>query len=69
MAELRECPFCGGKPYAGTSTIGSMIGCSKCGARIEYFRPDKKYKTIATARRWTYPTVEMRWNRRAGDGK
>jgi hypothetical protein len=36
---------------------------------MEYLRMDGSYKSIAVAKRWTYPTVEMKWNRRAGDGK
>ncbi len=68
MAELKPCPFCGGRPIVGTTTRGSSILCSRCGVRMEYLRMDGQYSSIATAKRWTYPTVEMKWNRRAGDG-
>ena len=59
MAELKPCPFCGGKPYIGRCFGSSQrnrysVKC-RCGVLTQFF--DRRYKAIEA------------WNRRAEDGK
>jgi Lar family restriction alleviation protein len=38
MSELRECPFCGGKPEierVGNARQSMIVACTNCGARVE----------------------------------
>ena len=56
MAELKQCPFCGGKAfvyYSGSSGNGEFyeVICKQCGCRTDRLRGDK--------------AIEV-WNRRAG---
>ena len=71
MAQLRECPFCGGKaklkrglPNLGTSkTEWALVQCLSCFCRTPTVRPNKGESDAAANRR----AVEL-WNRRASDG-
>lgn len=54
MAELKPCPFCGGKAQINYAGADMLILCSKCLVRTE------SYHTKAEA-------VEA-WNRRAENG-
>ena len=64
MAELKPCPFCGGKAEykneerEGRSDI-SYVFCENCGARGEYFLVNDVYSSKDYA-------IEA-WNRRAED--
>lgn len=54
MAELRECPFCGGEARRfENKTFGHGISCKKCGTKTDYWAS----KGAAT----------KAWNRRAGE--
>ncbi len=62
MAELKPCPFCGGKAREKTHISGKwkkskwfFVECSVCGSRT----------TISSVKEET----EEAWNRRAEDGK
>ena len=64
MAELKPCPFCGGiavKKYHNTKELFRKqvsypyIQCCTCGIRTELVRTDE--------------VAEIKWNRRAEDGK
>lgn len=55
MAELKPCPFCGGKAKHFQNTIfGYFVGCTKCRMRTDY------YGSKGSATR--------AWNRRVGNG-
>ena len=71
MAELKPCPFCGGKAkrkFGKYNLLGAYgtqnedrqwfgVSCSKCGVE----QPKRKYDTRESA--------TEAWNRRAEDGK
>jgi hypothetical protein len=58
MAELKPCPFCGGRPYFKTEVFPNRKGkegcyiivCENCFATIAYHEPE---------------TLKWMWNRRA----
>jgi Lar family restriction alleviation protein len=65
MAELKPCPFCGGKAKRvifkdkKTDDVWHGVRCSNCNCVGFYIDP--QYETEATA--------IVKWNRRADDGK
>ena len=75
MAELKPCPFCGGKPYLetrhrafinGETTRVAFVRCTECEARTQRFSIEvfgrTSYSGEANAR-----AIEH-WNRRIENG-
>jgi hypothetical protein len=65
--ELLPCPFCGEKPIAQITTRGSRIKCIGCGVVMEHYKMGGHYKSLETARRFTFKGIKENWNRRTGD--
>ena len=62
MAELKPCPFCGGKPFVQeTAHSWCNVICDKCGAMTKCVLNSADYSSKNLA-------IEA-WNRRAEDGK
>lgn len=64
MAELKPCPFCGGKAFLSHDQTGlgaSYIRCEKCG--LESIRFIKSFEVASDAEVIKY------WNRRVDNGE
>lgn len=65
MAELKNCPFCGGPPVYITRHNYGWVECEVCGARTRgaYF---DDYRKIARAKyeEAVWELIERSWNRR-----
>ena len=57
MAELKQCPFCGGKPYISKckDVLNRKFYSVKCRCGVLMHYEDRQYKVIEA------------WNRRAGE--
>lgn len=75
MAELKPCPFCGGKASRGIGAIDEcenpryfecQAHCEICGAeiRVRYYIPRWVKKPEREAKRY----ISMLWNRRVSNG-
>lgn len=65
MADLKPCPFCGGKAQLDHNQGGiltrSYVRCNSCGCKTWEF-------TISTEESSDMEAIEA-WNRRVGDGR
>ena len=77
MAELKPCPFCGGKAETHNQPLytemGVCVRCTKCNARSRFILYECKFQfyhgeenVYITKERATNQAIEV-WNRRAED--
>ena len=75
MAELKPCPFCGGKPYLETrhrafinakTTRVAFVRCTECEARTQRV-PLTDFGCTSYSFKANEKAIEA-WNRRAEDG-
>ena len=68
MADLKPCPFCGGRQiYRKTTVKNSVIWCNLCGAEISRGIALGKCDSIEEAEEWLGCEIVKAWNRRAND--
>lgn len=59
MAELKPCPFCGGKPHLMDMGWPHHVYCEECGAKVTSVLYDEDGDNEA----------KEKWNRRCNDAK
>ena len=69
MAELKPCPFCGGKPYMAQNYLGQKyVRCPECGA-VVWGKDTDDWRISTIGEKKAEKAAADAWNRRADNGK
>ena len=69
MAELKPCPFCGGKAiHIATSTVSGVVYCRSCDIATSKFWDDPMSEPAESRKKW-YELANEAWNRRVNNGR